>query len=310
MRFIDRTTVTAPASLSSPSAAVKTEADAAKLFYKTYDYKKEGAKGYEFTAYKPPDVILQLRALFKDKCAYCESELGDNMEVEHFRPKGGVHGLQHPGYWWLAHSWDNLLPSCVPCNQRRRQHLVTATTTREEFEAMQAKRPQQSYGKGEQFPVAGTRAITPKCDLAAERPLLLNPCADHPEKYLRWSRAGEYSVVLPVATPDFDRQRALSTIEVFALNRLKLVQARTLVLNELRFHRTKILEDLREDLAAGGDPRLIARALQKVQQMRRFEAVDHRFTAMAKEFVDAFAAELQDYLASRAPAHVGPVHAL
>lgn len=299
MRFVDRTKVTVPASLSGPSAAVKAEAEAAKIFYKTFDYAQSEAKGYDFKEYKAPDVVMRLRALFHSKCAYCESDLGDNLEVEHFRPKARVRESAHPGYWWLAHTWDNLLPSCVPCNQRRRQHLITASTTAEEFLVMQTKRARVSYGKADQFPVAGTRALTPTCDLAAEQALLLDPCADQPQKFLQWSRTGEYSVVLPASSTDAYRKRALSTIEVFALNRLNLVQSRTRLLNELRFQRASILQDLEDDLADGGAPRHVGRALRRVEEMRRHEAPDHPFTAMVKEFVDAFSAELQGQLASQ-----------
>jgi hypothetical protein len=298
VRFVDRTKVAAPASLSAPSAAVKAEADAAKLFYGTYDYMQPQAKGFEFKEYKAPDVVVKLRELFYNKCAYCESDLGDAIEIEHFRPKGGVHQLPHPGYWWLAHEWTNLLPSCVPCNQRRRQHLVTETTTEAEFRQMQAARAKVPHGKANQFPIAGTRAMTPTCDLAAEQALLLDPCVDDPENFLRWSGAGDYSVVLAVSTTNDAQQRALTTIGVFALNRLNLVQSRTRVLNELRYQRASILRDLEEDVLQGGSPRLLARAVRRVEEMRRQAAAEQPFTAMVKEFVDAFAEELQDRLAS------------
>jgi hypothetical protein len=78
-----------------------------------------------------------LLALTSGKCAYCESVILNTHpgEVEHFRPKGRVRGrdgkvekvtiggaeTEHPGYWWLAYAWSNLLPCCIDCN-RRRQH--------------------------------------------------------------------------------------------------------------------------------------------------------------------------------------------
>ena len=40
------------------------------------------------------------------------------------------------GYWWLAAAWKNLLPSCPPCNQRRRQVEFAAEMTLEEMEDM------------------------------------------------------------------------------------------------------------------------------------------------------------------------------
>src|SRR5258708_996344 len=50
------------------------------------------------------------------KCCYCERRLQKfDLQVEHFRPKRGFRqGAsqtkdEHPGYYWLAYSWDNLL---------------------------------------------------------------------------------------------------------------------------------------------------------------------------------------------------------
>src|SRR4051812_1734670 len=59
-----------------------------------------------------------LEDLGKGKCAYCESPLG--MEVaggsDHFRPIRSVaEHPDHPGYYWLAYDWDNLLPACGMC---------------------------------------------------------------------------------------------------------------------------------------------------------------------------------------------------
>lgn len=76
--------------------------------------------------------------LFHNKCAYCETPVdldrfgGDS---EHFRPKGNVtiqgennkkvaaectfpdgRKMPHPGYFWLAYDWRNLMPACTFCN--------------------------------------------------------------------------------------------------------------------------------------------------------------------------------------------------
>ena len=64
-----------------------------------------------------------LRELFVNKCAYCESSLvGGDMDVEHYRPKGGVSEVpDHSGYYWLAYDWENLVASCSFCNRLRRE---------------------------------------------------------------------------------------------------------------------------------------------------------------------------------------------
>jgi hypothetical protein len=78
-----------------------------------------------------------LKKLFPGKCAYCEGPLtGDYGATEHYRPKGTVipkkqdsgqvadtttedetgQHQPHPGYFWLAYHWKNLVPSCDKCN--------------------------------------------------------------------------------------------------------------------------------------------------------------------------------------------------
>ena len=111
---------------------------------KTYVYrgKKHGIKF---------DVFMNPNAYFYGKCAYCESRIAENQpgDIEHFRPKNAVkdinnqnveinrgHGNEpHPGYYWLAYSWQNLLPACRDCNS------ITRAKTK------------QRVGKGNRFPV-------------------------------------------------------------------------------------------------------------------------------------------------------------
>jgi hypothetical protein len=82
-----------------------------------------------------------LKNVFHDKCAYCEREIsGYYGDAEHYRPKAAVKfrnpngdfevpvweipgqtptTSKHPGYFWLAYHWRNLVPACVWCNSRR-----------------------------------------------------------------------------------------------------------------------------------------------------------------------------------------------
>ena len=124
------------------------------------------------------------KALFKGfnyKCAYCEDNLlSQPGDVEHFRPKLGVTDENdkpvlwsprskklHPGYFWLAYHWENLLPSCNDCN---RPHRAS----------------DGSYvGKGTRFPVLSSsklktgRAIKPKQE-RLERPVFIHPVKENP----------------------------------------------------------------------------------------------------------------------------------
>lgn len=75
--------------------------------------------------------VFLLRVVFNGKCAYCDSKYDGTSfgAAEHFRPKGRVtekkdgkdeivmeNGEPHPGYYWLAYDWHNLLPACDRCN--------------------------------------------------------------------------------------------------------------------------------------------------------------------------------------------------
>ncbi|KIF60353.1 hypothetical protein QS95_12710 [Pseudomonas fluorescens] len=91
--------------------------------------------------------------------------------------------------------------------------------------------------------------------------------------------------------------RALSTISVFALNRLKLVQSRTKVLNLLRYQAERTLMELEEDIREGGSPRLIQRALNRVDEMRQSMAPGMPHTAMVSSFIEDFVIELRARIA-------------
>jgi 5-methylcytosine-specific restriction endonuclease McrA len=121
---------------------------------------------------------------FRGKCAYCESKfvLDQTGQVEHFRPKGKVHdeddkpvliqdqpggpSRPHPGYFWLAYDWHNLLPACEKCNQTPR------------------KRENRSVGKGNRFPVAGRAWAVHPDEENNEHPLLIHPVLQEPADHL------------------------------------------------------------------------------------------------------------------------------
>lgn len=297
MRFVDRSTEAEPDSLAHPSEAVSAEMKAALSYYVKFDPLAPKAKGYSFTQYKGYDVTQALSRLFHNKCAYCESDLGDAMDVEHFRPKGGVTGVKaHKGYWWLAHRWTNLLPSCAACNQTRRQHIVTEQMTPEELAGFMAKKSSKSWGKANQFPVSGVRAMCDTDILEDEDPDLIDPTIEDPVPHFRWSISWHFSVIMP-ADP-MASVRALATIDVFALNRVRLVQSRTRILTELRFQAEEIRRELEEDMWGGGAaPESLEKALKRVEAMRRKHGPDQPYSAMVKAFVDAFAKELQGRIA-------------
>ena len=169
--------------------------------------------GYQVTElYKDAEVKMALEKLFHDKCAYCECRpsAGNPWDVEHYRPKGQVAERPgHPGYYWLAYDWDNLLPSCAHCNRSRKdQPRYGAPVTL------------PAQGKRDQFPleVERDRAMVPDDDLGRERPYLLNPCCkdDKPEEHLTYDFLGR---IHPVRDDDL---RASETIRICNLDRRRL----------------------------------------------------------------------------------------
>lgn len=171
-----------------------------------------------------------LLVVFNDKCAYCESLITDTQpgDVEHFRPKGRVVGpdfkpikakyrkwgeIDHPGYFWLAYDWDNLLPSCIDCNRYRRHDAEGA-------------------GKADRFPVEDEilRARLPGQE-RRERALLINPCKIDPSEHLEFLPDGKIEAKTPAGS---------ETLAIFGLNvREQLVRQRA------RAHRqaTRLVKD-------------------------------------------------------------------
>lgn len=173
----------------------------------------------ERTIYADDEVRMALERLFHDKCAYCESKMtaSADWDVEHFRPHGRVAEREdHPGYYWLGYTWENLYASCQHCNQRRRD--------RRRWEDS-ADLP--TSGKADQFPLMdeGSRAMGPHDDVHAERRLLIDPCLDDPEDYLGYIPTGE---IFSLRDPHGSRNNDMGTktIDVLHLMRRRLRVAR------------------------------------------------------------------------------------
>jgi len=200
---------------------------------------KLNKKSFAFKIYKNSELSSELEAEFGKKCAYCETDFAavTPKDVEHFRPKSEIDtGSEKlaPGYYWLAGDWFNLLVSCPDCN-RSRKHKVPG----------QSK--EIKLGKSTQFPLdeEGHRIRSHNDNILQEEPhrLLLNPCLDDPEKHLTYDDQG---LIYP--RPNAAGQPSTKgriSIEVYALQRKNLVEARLSVLNQLKLK----IELLRNALA-------------------------------------------------------------
>lgn len=273
MRAVNRNDATVPDSMTGNGSAASKELLKLKAHFTSTDPKKSSPT---FKVYKSPHVKQQLDALFHGKCAYCESFYASTtpVDVEHYRPKGAVHeDATHPGYWWLAMEWDNLLPSCIDCNRKRKQITPIISTSLltllKDSSGFSHSRTLQT-GKKDSFPILGQRVLSEATDLASEHALLIDPCRDDPEQHLRFhiDRLNLISLVLPqahaaaglpaaAADPgkgielDSIMEQALAdglslkgavSIHVYGLNRLGLVQERTRLLRQLEFLEMLALE--------------------------------------------------------------------
>ncbi len=347
MRQVNRDEVEAPAILSKRYDDDKTELDRLREAF-------QAGKELKFNRYKEDKVKQALDRLFHGKCAYCESFYAGTqpVDVEHYRPKGGVDGVDdHPGYWWLAGDWENLLPSCIDCNRKRRQktpiapggQLVTLTEDGD-FDRQRTL----STGKATAFPLddGSPRASGETDSVDSEKRLLLDPTRENPDDDLIFhvDRNHLVSLVFPkpldpadaLALPPADDAGAVAaaantaqvstrgavSIQVYGLNRLQLVQARTRVLRDLEFLLDMAIsigtlmeevEDRRKrdaqtlsDMNGGGDPEIRAileanqpldkRLVKNLRQhrdalfdrMREMTANDAPYSAVAKAWVRAF----------------------
>ena len=155
---------------------------------------------------------------FRGKCAYCEQGITNPHnqpgDVEHFRPKGKVTeedgktplmvpdnggSRRHPGYYWLAYDWKNLLLACNGCNTRQKD-----------------PNSGEMVGKGMVFPVSDFPAVHPG-DENREVPLLINPVWDNPQDHLAMDSTG-------VLVKKSEKGR--TTDRIFGLNLRGLPEAR------------------------------------------------------------------------------------
>lgn len=273
MRHVPRKIALAPPSLTTSKGVGAREIER----YEQHQKKPLPRKAFTFRAYKDDEVRHALEALFYGKCAYCESryDITGPVDVEHFRPKNPAQDGSHTGYWWLAATWVNLLPSCIDCNRRRTQNTPIV---RASLSMLIADRTgvgpvrQLMTGKESCFPVSGTRMTTvpaagrAEAELAAEGAVLLDPTSDDPTRHLEFhiDRAEPLGLVfargaggadprLPIGSSEpavIERAartanvsvRGAVSIQVYGLNRLRLVQERTRILRQLEFMAALIVD--------------------------------------------------------------------
>lgn len=246
---IQRSTVPAPKTLTGPHADARRKA---AIEYFARSESKRQQRRFDFTlGFAQPDLNESLRALFKDKCAYCERLVRFDKSgaafLDRFRPVSGAIGgkgeVTVDAYWWMAFEWQNMYGCCAMCNR----------------------------AKGSRFPVAGKRlTYRDREEMTREQPLLLDPCADDPDDHLLFHDDGRVS-----GTTD----RGRTTVEVLSLNRTELLSLRGEVAKEMMAMRHSLTSSDPSALAidsalpfAGMRRQLLGRALQSPARQKTLQS--------------------------------------
>jgi hypothetical protein len=296
----------------------KTELERARDYYGTTP---TPTKAFDFKRYREWEVCFALDEVFHDKCAYCESSYRavDARNVEHFRPKARVtEAPSHPGYWWLAATWANLLPSCPACNQLRRQLAFDRTMTLEEFDLARRKEPRSVSGKANSFPVRDANWVAPEADTGIEDPLLINPCERHPEQHIEWvfdwdrkQQVWEAEKITAEVRPRLHGVEidvyGKASIAVFGLNRSGLIRERMAHIRMIQIVCKPVVHtiiDLSQAKDAAEWLRLTARLMNYKNEISGFARSDRPYAAMARAFVALFDEELTKFSRAIQPTEV------
>lgn len=175
-----------------------------------------------------------LENVFNRKCAYCETPKSRSIfHAEHFRPKGRVSAkgarvtikddsgneIPHPGYFWLALHWQNLLPSCALCNTVNGKRDQFPIPDQREYLSMmkglnrnERRQLREQIIKSANWP--NIYYLQPSDLDVREGRLLLHPYFDDPRKCLQFDDFGD---VIPKGSPE-EQARGKWSIEVYNLD--------------------------------------------------------------------------------------------
>jgi uncharacterized protein (TIGR02646 family) len=208
MRYVDRSTVPVPDILRS-NEAMQAVVEARRYFSRGPTSRAEQfqrlQQRFEWNWGLLDKCMPNLRALFHSKCAFCETSIPSDasLNVTHFRPVVSDQGSRvgSGGYWWLFYEWENLYLACAECQRASRGT----------------------------FPVKGPRATPNQLGeaLKSEQRLLLDPCEAGVESELTFERSSGRVTALSTRADLSVATVAVTTIEVFQLNRPELVERRT-----------------------------------------------------------------------------------
>ena len=183
-----------------------------------------------------PNVWRQAKTRLKEetcgKCAYCESATSTVAygDVEHFRPKSV--------YWWLAYCYDNFSYSCQICNQMYKRAKFKVARDDRRWRGPTIPPPSNESALREYArlmtpdPIDHASGGMPFNDFVREatkeKPFLVDPYVEDPEKLYKWEADPVLKEVRIAARTNRVRAtRAMSAAEEdLGLNREELRQRR------------------------------------------------------------------------------------
>lgn len=268
-------------------------------------YRQTGRRGLRindsFSAYSNKEVRKQLIKMFHGKCCYCESKVTAiySGDIEHFRPKGGYgsdHNITKPGYYWLASDWENLLFACPFCNQTYTHEI-----------AEDGKIAEAVLGKLNQFPLltetyrlnhtqgnlffSNPVSYRQAYELEERERLLLKPCTDDVDNYFKYVQLG---LILPAeGLSPLEEKRAITSIRVYALQRIGLVQAREektiQILAQIR-RVEEAMQNLNRYSTSSNSVKTWFEGILKKEMiiLKKFKDPDQEFSGLARYIIDSY----------------------
>jgi uncharacterized protein (TIGR02646 family) len=240
-------------------------------------FKPGEKKSFTFKKYKIAPVKALLRKGFGVKCAYCDSTYGvtSQMRIEHYRPKAGVDrpGMKPaPGYPWLVADWTNLLPSCEFCNSANTHYIPALDKT-------------MTTGKANYFPLWDESARAKNAaGVKKEYPLLLNPCDEDPDPYLRFDEEG---FVRPAPNlRNFKKAKAERSIDIYGLGREDLVRERKARAIRIRGQIRHVQRSLRDYQNDPHDPSRRDYLLEDWRGLQSYLAPTEPYLALARHLIE------------------------
>ena len=243
----------------------------------------------DFKAYKSNTVRDRLIELFHGKCAYCENThaASGDVDIEHFRPKTQVaENDDHPGYWWAAGDWTNLVMSCTHCNQNRSQEVIKFVPDDDSDDDPTITIIKKTVGKLDAFPTLDDVWVTDHTvPLSDENPVLIDPTISDPETCLDYVfHANEFCTIYG---KDVDG-RGQGTIDILGLNRRKLTEARFMRQMTLNSYAAQVGRCLTEILTNPNPSDFVFNMLEKTLEELNHEGdEDRQFAGMCRAFYNA-----------------------